>query len=228
MDIKNLTLEKIEKYDLEVYQDGDHFKFGIDAFCLARFCNRYVKKADTYMDMCSGTGIVGLLINRTIENNKSIYIEKNPYYCSINKLNLIHNNMAGQVYNLDIKNLRENFEDASVDYISINPPYMQYKTGLATRSLDKDQAKIEDSEDFLTQVFSSAFYLLRDRGQLFMVHRVERLVDIFIEARKNKMEPKTIQYIRNVGSKKASIVLVRFVKNGRKFLENLDDLIIGG
>lgn len=228
MDIKNLTLEKIEKYDLEVYQDDRHFKFGIDAFCLANFCARYVSKADLYIDMCSGTGIVGLLVNKIIKNRKTFYIEKNPYYCQINELNLIHNNMDAHVYNLDIRDLKEKLKVTDVDFITINPPYMQPKKGLFTSSDDKDQAKIEDSDDFLADVFSTSFYLLKDRGQLFMVHRVERLVDIFTEARKYKMEPKTIQYIRNAGSKKASIVLIRFVKNGRRFLENLNDLVIGG
>lgn len=221
-----LVLEIIKKHDIKIYQDPKLFKFGIDAFCLAEFTEKYIRNKEKYMDICSGSGIVGIITSKINNIKKPYFVEINPYFCMINALNLKENYMDGEVINEDLCNLDEKFERESFDFITINPPYMKINHGLKTRDKFIDLAKIEKDEGFLENVFRKAFYLLKDKGQLFMVHRVERLVDIFYLSRAYKMEAKSIQYIRNRGAKKSSIVLIRFVKNGNKFLENLNDLII--
>lgn len=224
--MKELVLEKIDRYGVEIYQNPSLFKFGVDAICLAEFAKNYIKNKDKYIDMCSGTGIVGIITSKMLQIQNPNFVEINPYFYDVNTFNLKHNNIEGRVYNIDIKDLKEHFERESVDFITINPPYMKTNHGLRTKDKFIDLAKIESDDEFLNHVFGIAFYLLKDKGQLFMVHRVERLVDIFSISRTNKMEAKTIQYIRNRNAKKASLALIRFVKNGNKFLENLNDYII--
>lgn len=228
MDIKDLNLEKIEKYDLQIYQDDRFFKFGVDAFCLAEFTKRFVKKKGRYIDLCSGTGVVGIIVSKLLDLDLAYFVELNPYYVQVNDLNIRTNGLVGEVINEDIRNLPYILDGYSFDFITINPPYMAASRGLHTSNIHKDLAKIEPDDKFLEDVFKVSHALLNDKGQLFMVHRVERLADIFIAARENRMEPKTIQYIRNKGSRKASLVLIRFVKNGNVFLDNLDDYEIGG
>ena len=226
IDISKLTLEEIDKYGISIYQDPKYFKFSIDAFCLADFAKRYIKKESRYMDLCSGTGIVGILISQSPFIDRASFVEINPYFVAINKINLQINRIEGDVVCRDIRDLSAHYPREYFDAISINPPYMKEGHGLKTINFHKDLAKIEGSEDFLAILFNVAFYLLRDKGELYMVHRVERLVDIFEASRKHKMEAKTMQFIRNKKSKKASLVLLRFVKNGGRFLDNLDDYVI--
>ena len=226
IDINNLILEKIEKYGISIYQDPKYFKFSIDAFCLANFSKSFIKKEARYLDLCSGTGIVGILVSKSPFVNNPTFVEINPYFVAINKLNLQINKIQGRVVCEDIEDLSSLYPRDSFDAISINPPFMKAGHGLQTVNSYKDLAKIEGKEDFLDILFNEAFYLLKDKGELFMVHRVERLVDILEASRKHKMEAKTMQFIRNKNSRKASLVLIRFVKNGRRFLDNLDDYII--
>ncbi|MDO5026930.1 MAG: methyltransferase [Tissierellia bacterium] len=226
MDERRLVLEKIDKYGVDVYQDPKLFKFGLDAVCLAEFAKNYARNKKNYVDMCSGTGIVGILLSKMLNIEDPIFVEINPYFVEVNSLNLRHNSLDARVINTDIKYLDRYIAEGTVDFISINPPYMKANHGLKTRDKFIDLAKIEGDDNFLEDFFKIAFYLLKDKGQVFMVHRVERLVDIFSLARAIKMEPKTIQYIRNKNASKASLVLIRFVKNGGRFLENLNDYII--
>lgn len=226
MDEKNLKLEVIESYGIKVYQDPKYFKFGVDAFCLANFAKNFIKKKNRYIDLCSGSGIIGILLSTMLDIEEKFFVEINPYSAEINEKNLEINGIEGKVINEDLVNLLEYFPRESVDFITINPPYMMADRGLNTRDASIDLAKIERDDSFLDDVFFMSHKLLIDRGQLFMVHRVERLADIFFSCRKNKMEAKTIQYIRNKGSSKASLVMIRFVKNSNKFLNNLDDYII--
>lgn len=226
IDISKLTLEEIDKYGISIYQDPKYFKFSIDAFCLANFSKSFIKKETRYLDLCSGTGIVGILISQSSFVNNPTFVEINPYFVEINKLNLQINGIKGRVVCEDINELTSLYPRGCFDAISINPPFMKAGHGLQTVNSYKDIAKIEGREDFLDILFNEAFYLLRDKGELYMVHRVERLVDIFEASRRHKMEAKTMQFIRNKNSRKASIILLRFVKNGRRFLDNLDDFII--
>ena len=61
---------------------------------------------------------------------------------------------------------------------------------------------------------------------MFMVHKVERLVDILSIARQCRMEPKDIQFIRNQNSTRPFLMLIRFVKNAGHYLRINDDMII--
>ena len=59
-----------------------------------------------------------------------------------------------------------------------------------------------------------------------MVHRPERLVDIFSSMRANKIEPKKIRFVYPSKDKKANLVLIKGVKLGKPFLEYEDNLYV--
>ena len=59
-----------------------------------------------------------------------------------------------------------------------------------------------------------------------MVHRPDRLVDIFNVMRKNKIEPKKIKFVYPNRNKKTNLVLIKGVKNGNQFLEFEDNLYV--
>ena len=69
-------------------------------------------------------------------------------------------------------------------------------------------------------------YLLKDYGEFYMVHRPERLVDIFSIMRKEKIEPKKIKFVYPNVNKKANLVLIKGVKLGNPFLEFDDNLYV--
>ena len=59
-----------------------------------------------------------------------------------------------------------------------------------------------------------------------MVNRPERLADIIENLRKYKIEPKNIRFIYPKVDKEPNLVLIRAVKNGKKFLKIEKPLII--
>ena len=77
-------------------------------------------------------------------------------------------------------------------------------------------------EDFIR----TASFLLKDLGEFYMVHRPDRLVDIFYEMRKNKIEPKKIKFIYPNKNKKTNLVLIKGIKNGKQFLEFENNLYV--
>ena len=61
--------------------------------------------------------------------------------------------------------------------------------------------------------------LLKDKGNLYMVHRPDRLVDIIEHLRKYKLEPKKIRFIEPSIGKEANLILIKATKNAKPFLK---------
>ena len=77
-------------------------------------------------------------------------------------------------------------------------------------------------EDFI----KISSFLLKDYGEFYMVHRPDRLVDIFTVMRKNKIEPKKVKFVYPNQNKKTNLVLIKGVKNGKQFLEFENNLYV--
>ena len=78
----------------------------------------------------------------------------------------------------------------------------------------------------LDDFIKTASFLLKDFGEFYMVHRPDRLVDIFSVMRKYKIEPKKIKFVYPNKNKKTNLVLIKGVKNGRQFLEFENNLYV--
>lgn len=236
------TVENMPEYNLKIIQNNKYFKFGVDSIALAKFAA--LDKTDSVVvDMCSGTGVVGLVYSRLVEekvnNNKGFkkiqklfFIEKQKYFADINLRNLIINNLEIQekyaIINSDIKNkaILDQIEPNSVNIILVNPPY-NISTNAVISAIDrKSLAKFEE-KDFLDAFFSLSSILLKNKAKIFMVHRPERIVDIFSSSRKYNIEPKVMRYILSDPYKKPALVLLKFVKNGNNFLKIENPFIIG-
>ena len=69
-------------------------------------------------------------------------------------------------------------------------------------------------------------YLLKNNGNLYMVHRPERLVDIIELLKKYKLEPKKLRFIQPKRDKPANLLLVKATKCVRPFLKLQNNLIV--
>ena len=72
----------------------------------------------------------------------------------------------------------------------------------------------------------TASSLLKDNGELYMVHKPERIVDIMQTMRKNKLEPKELKIVYPRKNSDASLILIKAKKYGRKFLKIQEPLYI--
>ena len=107
----------------------------------------------------------------------------------------------------DIKNASEIFGKASVDVVTSNPPYMTNHKGLKNPNDAKAIARHEllcSLEDVVRETAA----VLKPRGRCYFVHRPSRLVEIFEQMRKYKIEPKRIRLVYPYVNKEPNRVLV--------------------
>ena len=229
MEIKlkeNERIDDLEFKNLKIIQNKDGFCFGIDSILLTDFAKN-IKPNSKVIDLGTGTGIITILLYGKTKNTKFVGVEIQPEVAEMAnrsvKLNLLENNI--EILNTNILELSKIYNRGSFDVVTTNPPYKKINTGVINENNKKLISRHEITaslEDFIR----TASFLLKDLGEFYMVHRPDRLVDIFYEMRKNKIEPKKIKFIYPNKNKKANLVLIKGIKNGKQFLEFENNLYV--
>lgn len=216
---ENEKIEDLQYKGLKIIQNKKWFCFGMDAVLLSDFAKN-IKKNSTILDLGAGTGIISVLLSGKTEAKKIICVEKQKEMAILIEKNIELNHLENklEVIKDDILNLH--FENLKADAVVTNPPYRKKSTGVESDNKQKHISKFETSatlEDFI----AVSKMALKDNGQLFMVHRPDRLVDIMALMRKYKIEPKRLQFVySHVGKdENAKLVLVEGIKNARPFLK---------
>lgn len=216
-------MERIDDLNIKgrkVIQNTDYFLFGMDTVLLANTAK--CKAQDIVMDFCTGSAVIPILLDAKCKCKKIIGVELQPEMYDLAKRNVELNNVQDKIdiLNMDIakvkeirKYLLENYNTESVSVITCNPPYKEVGTGLGVLGSVKEIAKNEVKCN-LDMVFKSAASLLKSHGKLYMVHKPERIVDLICVARKYNMELKTMRLMQPSVNKRASLVLLEYVKDG--------------
>ncbi len=193
---------------------------------IIRFCKN-IKNKSKVLDLGTGTGILPILLagKTNLEKIIGVEIQKDVYDMAKRSIALNKLENRCEIINENILNLEKIYKKNSFDVIVTNPPYKENNTGLKNESEKKLISRHEltaNLEDFI-RVSSN---LLKDKGELYMVHRPERLVDIIENLRKYKLEPKQIRFVCPNVNKEPNIVLIKGVKNANKFLKVEKNLFV--
>lgn len=211
-----------------IQKPGD-FCYGIDAVILAEFAASH-HKGDVKIaaDLGTGTGIIPLILHYKMcpEKIYGIEVQKESYERACR--NAVRNGLNERLsfINDDVANAGKSWGKelkGQVDMIVINPPYFEHGGGLINDNRPKTVARHETSAG-LYDFLSCASYLLKPKGELFMIHRPSRLVDICCFGRENKLEPKEMIFISPKKDTAANMLLTYMVKGGGRELKILPNI----
>lgn len=215
---ENETLDDLQLKGIHIIQKKNNFRFGVDAILLSNFAR--LKDKESAIDLCTGTGIVPLVLAGKTNSNsiRGIEIQRDMVDMAnrsveYNKLNNRVNFINGDLTDLEfIKKL------SKVNVVTVNPPYKLKNSGISNAVYEVAIARHEICCN-LEDVIISAKLLLNQSGRFYMVHRPDRLVDILTLMRKHKIEAKRIKLVQPAPNKAPNIVLIEGKNNGGSFLK---------
>ncbi len=210
------TIEDLQYKNLKIIQSKDCFCFGMDAVLLSDFIR--IKKNEVVLDLCTGTGIIPILLHGKERASKIYGIEIMPYVADIAKRSVELNEIGDviKIIEADLKDAQAHFEGV-LDVISVNPPYEKVGMDIISDNEHRVAAKHEVLCTFedICQVSSK---LLKFGGRFYLVHRVTRFTEIIDTMKKYKLQPKRIRFVYPKANGNANLVLIEGLKCGKEGL----------
>ena len=205
----------LEYNNMKIIQDSEMFAFSLDSILLPNFItiNKSVKNI---MDIGCGNGPIPLILS-TKTSAKIIGVEYQKEIAQMAQESVKLNQCDKQItiINDDINDYYKKIESDSFDVITCNPPYFKVnekskKNQSKYKTIARHEVKLN-----IADVCRVSKKLLKNGGILGIVHRPERLIDIIETMKIYNLEPKKIQFIYPSSIKKANIMLIEAVKNGK-------------
>lgn len=218
-------LDDLNRNGYKIIQNPNKFCFGMDAVLLSGFAR--VKPGELVIDLGTGTGIIPILLEAKTEGKHFTGLEIQAESAHMAARSVAYNHLEDRIKIVqgDIKEADRQFGAASFHVVTCNPPYMNDLHGLKNPQLPKAIARHEVLCT-LADVVYQAGRLLKPGGRFYIVHRPFRLVDIFEEMRKNKLEPKRMQMVHPFVDKEPNMVLIEAIKGGNPMLKVEKPLVV--
>ena len=206
------TITKIND-NLNLIQNENGLTFGTDAYLLAAFTSGGKNKVGA--DLGSGTGIIPLLLSSHEKAAKIYAVEVQESFCDLISQNAKLNGFEERIVpvHANVKSLRARDLGEELDFVISNPPYMKVNSGKRNEHDEKYIARHEVCGD-IGDFCACASRLLKHGGKFYCVWRPDRLTDLLVAMRENRLEPKVITFVAATVESEPSMVLVRSIKGG--------------
>ena len=222
----NERIDDLEFKGFKIIQNVNGFCFGIDSVLLSDFAKN-IKDDSIVLDLGTGTGIIPILLCGKTNLKEIIGVEIQEDVANMANRSSKLNNLEDRfkVLNANILNLDKYYEKNTFDVIITNPPYKKKNSGV----INDDERKVISRHEItasLEDFIKVTKDLLKDKGEFYMVHRPDRLVDILYLLRNYKIEPKEIRFVFSNKEKPPKLALIKAVKNANEFLKVDNNLYI--
>lgn len=226
IDLKaNERLDDLQRNGYKLIQNSTVFCFGMDAVLLTAFS--VIKDGENMIDLGCGNGVIPILLKGRTKGAHFTGLEIQDINVDMARRSVAYNGIEADVEIVqgDIKEACTLFKKASFDVVTSNPPYMTEHHGLTNPESHKAIARHE-LLCTLEDVVRAASGLLKVGGRFYMVHRPQRLDEIFGVIKRYGMEPKRIRLVYPFIDKEANMVLIESIKGARPMLKVEKPLIV--
>ena len=190
------------------------FPLSTDSMVLSHFIR--LPKNARVLDLGAGCGTLGLLLCASDPSCRvtGVELEENAHRAALE--NIRRNGLEGRMESIcaDLRALPSLFSPGAFDVCVSNPPY--FSGGPASAAHPHARR-----EDFCSagDLMRSAAHGLKYGGDLYLVHRPERLADLIARAAGYGMEAKRLLLLRHRPGAPVSIIALHFRKGGKPGLK---------
>ncbi len=199
--------------NLEIDQDRGH-AFNLDTVLLADFV-KLPYRIKHVIEVGTGNGAIALYLSeKTKAKITAIEIQSSRYEKAVKNIKLNHLEKQIEVVHQDYLETKY----MHVDAIICNPPFFKVSE---TSLLNEDEAITIARHEIklnLESLMKKVSEQLKFGGKFFMIHRPERLSEIFELSKRFQLEIKRLKFVHPYIDKTANHILVECVKQGGKEL----------
>ena len=207
----NERLDDLQLNNLFIIQNSEEYLFTSDAVALANFVR--VKNGGRLVDLCSGSGIIGMLIQAKNNVSKTVLVELQEHMADMSRRTIEYNKLENiEVVNNKLQGVHK-LIGGGYDVVVCNPPYKKAGTTKIINEKKSIAIARHEIEVTLEEIISESNKLLKYGGELYLVNKEERLVDMLTLCRKYDIEPKELKVLPS--SKGANVVMLKCKKGGR-------------
>ncbi len=186
------------------------FPLSTDSMALADFV-RLPKNADV-LDFGSGCGTLGILLCAKDPKCRvtGMELDENAHKKALE--NAARNHLESRLNSIcsDLTVIPEFLSQGSFDICVSNPPY--FTSGKLSQTVPQARHELSCTLDALMR---SAAWALKYGGDFYVVHKPERLAQLFVSAATVKLEPKRICLLRHRPDGPVALVLLQFRKGAK-------------
>ncbi len=222
---ENERVDDLERCGYKIIQNTEKFCFGMDAVLLSGYA--YAKRGEKVLDLCTGNGIVPILMAAKTPAERLVGIEIQKDIADMAKRSVAANGLSDRVtiISADIKETEDYLQAGVFDVVTCNPPYMIENHGIKNPDSPRAIARHEILCTF-DDVARITSRMLRPGGRMFLIHRPFRLTDIFATLTKYDLEPKRMKLVHPYINREPNMVLIEAGHNGKRRLTVERPLIV--
>lgn len=201
-----------------LFAQAEHFRLGTDSVLLSDYVN--IGSAGRGIDLGCASGAIGLLLLSRSERLHMTGLELLPEAAETARRNMEVNGLAGRsdIICGDIREHRKLFRPGSFDLVTANPPYFPLGSGAVSPSAARAGARSE-TDCSLEDICAAAAWLLRTGGSFTLVHKPERLSELFVLMSAHALEPKRLRLVCHRADKAPILALVEGRRGGKPGLK---------
>lgn len=195
-------------FTLEIPSGG--FPLSTDSMVLAHFIK--LPRSAKILDLGSGCGTLGVLLCAKDPDCTVTGFELTEHAHRAAQENIRANGLQSRMESIcaDLRQIPELLPQGSFSLCVSNPPYfsggpVSHRTPLARR---------EDGCT-LAELLKSAAWALKYGGDLYLVHRPERLGEIIAQAAPFRLEAKRLGLLRHAEGQRPNLILLQLRKGGK-------------
>lgn len=206
-------------------QSSNGYRYSIDAFLLADFCNLH--KNLKVLDLGSGCGIISILLSKAFPKSHITGIEIQSDLIKLANENILNNNLNKKINFIqgDIREISRFFFKEEFEIVVTNPPYYRIGDGRINPNLSKASSRHEiigSLKDFI----NAAEKVLRPKGSFYIIYTAKRATELIYECINFRLEPKILRSVHSKKDSNANLVLLKAIKMGGPGLKILPPIYL--
>ena len=208
-----------------VFAQAEHFRMSTDCVLLADFAG--AERAAKGIDLGCASGAIALLLLCRTEKLHMTGLELVEQAAELARENMQANELShrSRIIAGDIRRHRELFRTGEFDLVVSNPPY--FPAGSGKLSPDRQRAAARgETECSLDDICTAAAFLLKTGGSFALVHKPERLSEVFCTMSAKGIEPKRLRLVSHKAESAPNLVLVEGRRGGKPGLKIEAPLIL--